>query len=178
MTDRQKSISVLAANTLAFTVCFMNWTLYGVLVTFLVDNGVHRWSASEVGWLIGVPVLSGSLLRLPVGIATDKWGGKPVFVALLLAAAVPMWFVSACDSYGAFLLAGLGFGLAGAAFAVGIAFTSVWWPRHLQGTALGIFGAGNAGAAITTLLAPSLLLALTDGGARLEGWRALPKIYA
>jgi NNP family nitrate/nitrite transporter-like MFS transporter len=178
MTDRQKSISVLATNTAAFTVCFMNWTLYGVLVTFLVDNGLYRWSASEVGWLIGIPVLSGSLLRLPVGIATDKWGGRPVYTALLLAAAVPMWLVSSCDSYAAFFLAGLGFGLAGTAFAVGIAFTSVWWPRHLQGTALGIFGAGNAGAAITTLVAPTLLLSLTDGGTSLEGWRALPRIYA
>ena len=178
MTERGHAIRVLTVNTLAFTVCFMNWTLYGVLVTFLVDNGIFRWSASEVGWLIGIPILSGSVLRLPLGLATDKWGGRPVYTALLLTAAVPMYLVSVCDSYGAFLLAGLGFGLAGTAFAVGIAFTSVWWPRHLQGTALGIFGAGNAGAAITTLLAPTILMSLTSGGTSLEGWRMLPKLYA
>lgn len=178
MTEKGKSIAVLTTNTLAFTVCFMCWTLYGVLVTFLVDNGIYRWNASQVGWLIGIPVLSGSLLRLPVGILTDKYGGKPVYAILLFVAAVPMALVSVCDSYAAFFVAGLGFGLAGTAFAVGIAFTSVWWPRHLQGTALGIFGAGNAGASITTLLAPTILKSLTDGGTRLDGWRTLPLLYA
>lgn len=178
MTDRGKSIAVLATNTLAFTVCFANWTLYGVLATFLRDNGLLRCTDSELGWLIGIPVLSGSIFRLPLGILTDKYGGKPVYTILLLVSAVPMWFVSSCDSYASFFLMGLGFGLAGTAFAVGIAFTSVWWPKHLQGTALGIFGAGNAGAAITTLLAPTLLRSLTNGGADLEGWRALPKMYA
>jgi NNP family nitrate/nitrite transporter-like MFS transporter len=89
-----------------------------------------------------------------------------------------MWLVGSCDSYGQFVAAGLGFGLAGTGFAVGIAYTSVWFPRNRQGTALGIFGAGNAGAAITTLLAPSLLRRLTSGGADIEGWRTLPKLYA
>jgi NNP family nitrate/nitrite transporter-like MFS transporter len=178
VTDRGKAVTVLAMNTVAFTVCFANWMLYGVLVTFLVDNGLFKWSASEIGWLIGIPVLSGSLLRLPVGIATDKWGGRPVFTVLLLASAIPMYLVGECDSYAQFFLAGLGFGLAGTGFAVGIAFTSVWFPAHRQGTALGIFGAGNAGAALTTLLAPSLLKSLTDGGTAIEGWRNLPRLYA
>jgi NNP family nitrate/nitrite transporter-like MFS transporter len=72
----------------------------------------------------------------------------------------------------------LSFGLTGGSFAVGIAFTSVWYHQEHQGTALGIFGAGNAGAALTTLGAPSLLGTLTDGGANLDGWRTLPVIYA
>jgi NNP family nitrate/nitrite transporter-like MFS transporter len=152
--------------------------LNGVLVTFLVDNQVFDWTASQMGLLIGIPVLTGSITRLPLGMLTDKYGGRPVYTTLMLAAAVPMYFLGRADTYGEFLLASLGFGLTGGSFAVGIAFTSVWYARSHQGTALGIFGAGNAGAAATTLGAPSLLGSLTAGGANLEGWRTLPTIYA
>ncbi len=169
---------VLALNTIAFTVCFAAWMLNGVLVTFLVDNQVFEWSASQMGWLIGIPVLTGSIIRLPFGVLTDKFGGRPVFTVLMLVAAVPMYLLGRADSYGDFLLASLGFGLTGCSFAVGIAFTSVWYSSRHQGTALGIFGAGNAGAAVTTLGAPTLLGWLTDGGANLDGWRSLPMIYA
>ncbi len=169
---------ILAINTLAFTVCFAAWMMNGVLITFLVDNGVHAWNPSEMGWLIGIPVLSGSVFRLPLGVATDKWGGRIVFGLLLLCSAVPMYLVSYCNTYWQFLLAGLGFGFCGTSFAVGIAYTSVWFPKHRQGTALGIFGAGNAGAALTSLGAPHVLNWLTSSGEQLEGWRTLPKIYA
>jgi NNP family nitrate/nitrite transporter-like MFS transporter len=152
--------------------------LNGVLVTFLVDNQIFDWSASQMGVLIGIPVLTGSLVRLPLGMATDKFGGRPVYALLMLFAAVPMYFLGRADSYADFLLGSLGFGLTGGSFAVGIAFTSVWYSRQHQGTALGIFGAGNAGAALTTLGAPTLLGSLTAGGANLDGWRSLPTIYA
>jgi NNP family nitrate/nitrite transporter-like MFS transporter len=150
----------------------------GVLITFLVANGVYDWDTAEMGWLIGIPVLTGSVARLPMGILTDRYGGRVVFGSLLLMSAVPMYMVSFADSYIAFILTGLGFGMTGSAFAVGIAYTSVWFSREHQGTALGIFGAGNAGAAITSLGAPTLLRLLTDGGANLDGWRTLPQLYA
>lgn len=169
---------ILAVNTFAFTICFAVWMMYGVLITFLVDNGVRSWTPSEMGWLIGIPVLSGSLFRLPLGLATDKWGGKVVFGILLLVAAIPTYLVSYCNTYWEFFFAGLGFGLSGTGFAVGIAYTSVWFPPNQQGTALGIFGAGNAGAAITSMGAPHLLNWLTAHGEHLESWRKLPKIYA
>ena len=169
---------VLGLNTLAFTVCFAAWMLNGVLVTFLVANQVFDWSASQMGWLIGIPVLTGSLVRLPLGMLADKVGGRPVYTLLMLAAAVPMSLLGRATSYTDFMLFSLGFGLTGGSFAVGIAFTSVWYSRRHQGTALGIFGAGNAGAAVTTLWAPSLLRSLTDGGANIEGWRTLPVLYA
>jgi NNP family nitrate/nitrite transporter-like MFS transporter len=152
--------------------------LNGVLVTFLVENQVFDWSPSQMGWLIGIPVLTGSLTRLPLGMLTDRFGGRPIYAALMLAAAVPMFFLGRADSYTEFLLLSLGFGLTGGSFAVGIAFTSVWYSREHQGTALGVFGAGNAGAALTTLGAPSILQRLTDGGANLDGWRMLPVIYS
>ncbi len=176
--EKRRAWWILAVNTLAFTVCFAAWMMNGVLITFLVDNGVHRWSPSEMGWLIGIPVLTGAVFRLPLGIATDKYGGRPVLGLLLLAIAVPMYLTSYCSTYGQFFMAGLGFGFAGTSFAVGIAYTSVWFPRHQQGTALGIFGAGNAGAALTSLGAPHLLNWLTRNGENIEGWRNLPRIYA
>ncbi len=178
MSDTARANSALAMSTLAFTLCFAVWTMNGVLVTFLVENGLFRWDTAQIGWLIGIPVLSGSLVRLPVGLLTDRIGGRKVYTGLLLLAAIPTWLLGEAHSYQAFLLGSLGFGLSGAAFAVGIAYSSVWFSKQRQGTALGIFGAGNAGSAITSLGAPYLLSRLTAGGTNLEGWRTLPRIYA
>lgn len=176
--DRRRAWWILVVNTFAFTVCFAAWMMNGVLITFLVDNGVFAWSPSEMGWLIGIPVLTGALFRLPLGIATDKWGGRIVYGLLLLFSAVPMYLVGYCNSYWQFFAAGLGFGFCGTSFAVGVAYTSVWFPRNLQGTALGIFGMGNIGAALTSLGAPHVLNWLTHDGQALDAWRTLPKVYA
>jgi NNP family nitrate/nitrite transporter-like MFS transporter len=176
--EKGKAISVLVMNTLAFTVCFAAWTLFGVLVTFLTDNGVFDWDKTQMGLLIGTPVLTGSIMRLPVGILTDKYGGRVVHTVLLLISALAMYLVSFANDFNGFLLGGLGFGLSGASFAVGIAYTSLWFSKERQGTALGIFGAGNAGAAITSLGAPSLLTYFTGNAQHLDGWRLLPQVYA
>jgi NNP family nitrate/nitrite transporter-like MFS transporter len=173
-----KAHKALFFNTLAFTICFAAWMLNGVLVTFLVDNQVFNWGPIEIGWLMGIPVLAGSIFRLPAGILTDKYGGKPIFGGLLLFSAIPMFLLSYANNFFWFALASFGFGLTGISFAIGIAYTSVWYPKNWQGRALGIFGAGNAGAALTTLLAPSILKYLTNNGANLENWKSLPVIYA
>jgi MFS transporter, NNP family, nitrate/nitrite transporter len=89
-----------------------------------------------------------------------------------------MFLLSQANSFFSFALYSFGFGLTGVGFAIGIAYTSVWYPKNWQGTALGIFGAGNAGAAITTLLAPTMLNNLTNQGEDIEKWRTLPIIYA
>ncbi len=145
----------------------MCWMMNGVLITFLVDNGIFEWTSSQMGWLIGMPVLSGAVTRLPVGLLTDKYGGRIVYGILMLLSAVFIYLVSAANSYGSFLILGLGFGITGASFAVGIAYTSVWFAREHQGFALGVFGAGNAGAALTSLGAPHLLNWFTANGADL-----------
>ncbi len=173
-----KSHKALFLNTLAFTVCFAAWMFNGVLVTFLADNQVFKWGPIEIGWLMGIPVLTGSIFRLPAGMLTDKFGGKPIYGSLLFICAIPMYLLSKADSFASFALCSFGFGLAGVSFSIGIAFSSVWYPRERQGTALGIFGAGNAGAALTTLFAPTMLNHLTNNGANLEGWRDLPVYYA
>jgi len=152
--------------------------LNGVLVTFLASNQVFDWGPVEIGWLMGIPVLTGSIFRLPAGMLTDRFGGKPVLGALFFICAVPMYLLSFADSFMEFALYSFGFGLSGVSFAIGIAYTSVWYPKKNQGTALGIFGAGNAGAALTLVFAPTLLNTLTDNGANIEGWRQLPVYYA
>ena len=178
MSDRTSANAALAMSTLAFFWCFACWTLNGVLGSFLVDTGLFHWNQEQLGWLIGIPVLTGSLLRLPVGMLADRFGGKRIYGGLLFLSAIPMWLLGSAHSYAGFVMASLGFGLTGASFAVGVAFTSSWFPKERQGTALGIFGAGNIGTALTALFAPSLLKFLTKGGADLEAWRMLPKLYA
>lgn len=173
-----KSHKALFLNTLAFTVCFAAWMMNGVLVTFLSSNRVFDWGPVEIGWLMGIPVLTGAIFRLPAGMLTDKYGGKPIYGGLLLFCAIPMYLLSYADTFLEFALCSAGFGMAGVSFSIGIAYTSVWYPKQRQGTALGIFGAGNAGAALTTLFAPTLLNHLTNDGSNVEGWRSLPVYYA
>jgi len=173
-----KAHRILFFNTLAFMICFSAWMLNGTLVSFLVDNHVFDWNPVQIGWLLGVPVLTGSIFRLPVGLLTDRFGGRYLYSLLMLISAVPMFLLSFTNSYAIFLLCSFGFGLTGASFAVGVAYTSVWYPTKWQGTALGIFGLGNLGAALTTLIGPSALQFLTDSGKNLDQWRLLPVIYA
>ncbi|MBK0368555.1 MFS transporter [Flavobacterium agrisoli] len=167
---------ILFLNTLAFTVCFACWTLNGVLVTYLVDNGIFDWSVVQVGWLLGIPVLTGAIMRLPMGILTDKYGGKYVYSFLLLFSSIPMFLLPFADSFLMFAILSFLFGMVGTSFAVGIGFTSVWYPKQWQGRALGIFGMGNAGAAITTFLIPSLLNYFSAGNPQ-NGWKIIPVIY-
>lgn len=169
---------ILFLNFLAFTVCFAAWMINGVLVTYLTNNGIFKWSTEQIGWLLGVPVLVGSVLRLPVGMLTDKFGGRWMMTIILILSAVPMYLLSFADSYGMFLLLSFCFGLAGSSFAVGVAYVSLWYPKEKQGTALGIFGAGNVGAAVTTMFAPGLLNRLTQNNTNLDAWRTLPQFYA
>lgn len=180
MNEGPSSIShrILVFNTLAFVICFAGWMLNGVLVTYLVDSGIFDWDLVQVGWLLGIPVLTGSVMRLPLGILTDKIGGRWVFSALLIGCAIPMYMLSRANSYAAFLALSFFFGLLGTSFAVGVSFTSVWYPKNWQGRALGLFGMGNIGSAVTTMLAPSMLKSLTGNGKDPEAWRQLPVIYA
>ncbi|MBS1926322.1 MAG: MFS transporter, partial [Bacteroidetes bacterium] len=119
MSNSSSNISgrILLLSTLAFTVCFAAWMINGVLVTFLVNNAVYKWNPVQIGWLLGVPVLVGAIFRLPLGILTDKFGGKSMMVFLLFFCAIPMYFLSHANSFISFLLLSFGFGLAGTSFA-------------------------------------------------------------
>src|SRR4029077_5509325 len=125
---------------------------------------------TQFGLLVGTPILSGSLIRIALGIWTDQYGGRSVYTAVMLAAAVATFFLTWASTYPEFLVAALFVGIAGGSFAVGIAYVSKWYPTEKQGTALGIFGAGNVGAAVTKFLAPFVLVAW--------GWHAVAQIWA
>jgi MFS transporter, NNP family, nitrate/nitrite transporter len=172
----QQSHKALILSTLAFTICFACWTMNGVLVTYLTENGIFNWSVTQTGWLLGIPILTGSVMRLPAGILTDKFGGKKVFVYLLLFCSVPLFLLPFAAGYGTFALLSFLFGLTGTSFAVGVAYTSVWYPKNWQGRALGIFGMGNAGASLTTFLAPSLIRYFSEKDP-MNGWKNVPLIY-
>jgi NNP family nitrate/nitrite transporter-like MFS transporter len=169
MASKQYSAwSVLASSTIAFTVCFAIWMMFAVIgipIKKMLDL-----NETQFGLLAATPVLTGSLIRLPLGMWTDTYGGRVVFFILMLACVVPIWFIGEATEYWHFLVLGLFVGLAGGSFSVGIAYVARWFPRQQQGLAMGIFGAGNSGAAVTKFVAPALLLAY--------GWAMVPKVYA
>lgn len=173
-----KAYGILFFSTFAFIICFAAWTINGVLVTYLVESNIFKWNSVQVGWLLGLPILSGAIFRFPIGMLTDKFGGKIVFTSLLIICSIPMFLLSYVNDFTIFAILSFIFGLTGASFACGIAYTSLWFPKSKQGTALGIFGMGTTGTALTAMFAPSLLNTLTELGSNPEGWRNLPQIYA
>lgn len=163
-----KAHKALAMSTLAFTVCFAVWTIFSIIgVKIKQDLGLNE---TQFGLLVATPVLTGSISRIFLGIWTEKYGGRLVFTVLMLATAVAVYLLASVQTYAVFLLAALGVGLAGGSFIVGIAYTSEWYDKRHQGTALGIFGAGNVGAAVTNFGAPFLVVAF--------GWEQTALIYA
>ncbi|MGD8429725.1 MAG: nitrate/nitrite transporter [Ectothiorhodospiraceae bacterium] len=158
----------LGMSTLAFTVCFAVWTIFSIIgVRIKQDLGLND---TEFGLLVATPVLTGSISRIFLGIWTEQYGGRLVYTLLMLVTAICVYLLSFVHTYVVFLIAALGIGLAGGSFIVGIAYTSSWFEKDKQGTALGIFGAGNVGAAVTNFGAPFLLVAL--------GWEKTAVVYA
>ncbi len=155
-------------STLSFTVCFAVWTIFSIIGIQIQKNlGLNE---TQFGLLVGTPILTGSLIRLILGVWTDQYGGRVVYVAVMLSAAVASWLLSYATTYEQTLIAALAVGIAGGSFAVGIAYVSRWYPTDKQGTALGIFGMGNVGAAVTKFLAPFVLVAY--------GWQAVARVWA
>ena len=159
---------MLSASTIAFTVCFAVWTIFSIIgVQIKRDLGLND---TEFGLLVGTPILTGSLVRFVLGLWTDRFGGRLVFTLVMLAAASATFFLSTVKTYEMFLVAALLVGVAGGSFAVGIAYTSRWFPKERQGTALGIFGMGNIGAAVTKFVAPFVMVAY--------GWQTVALVWA
>lgn len=155
-------------STVAFTVCFAVWTIFSIIgVQIKSDLGLNE---TQFGLLVGTPILTGSLVRLVLGVWTDQYGGRLVYTAVMLSAAVATWLLTFAYDYPTFLLAALGVGIAGGSFAVGIAYVSKWFATERQGIALGIFGAGNIGAAVTKFIAPFVMVTY--------GWKAVADIWA
>lgn len=176
----RRSRRILVISTIAFTLAFAVWLMFGVLgIPIRKEFGL---TDVELSWLVAAAILSGSLWRLPFGIVTDRVGGRKMMTFLLLAIALPTYLVSYAETYGQLLILALLFGLAGNAFNIGISWNSAWFPRERQGTALGVFGAGNVGASVTKLIGPTLISIVPAagliGGLFPGGWRFVPVLYA
>ncbi|MGE0606706.1 MAG: nitrate/nitrite transporter [Pirellulales bacterium] len=191
---------VMWLSTIAFTVLFAVWLMLGVLglkikadTSLMLGMAAASMSEAQIKaavesrfeWLLAISILSGALLRLNFGIWADTYGGRNVMVALLLFCAIPTALLSYATTFPQLLVCAALFGLAGNSFTVGIAWNSAWFPPEKKGTALGVFGAGNVGAAGTKLLVvlvPGILtlVPLTGylGGWIPGGWRIVPLIYA
>ena len=165
-----QSTQALTASTLAFTVCFAVWTIFSIIgIKIKNDLGLND---TQFGILVATPILTGSLSRLFLGIWSDQYGGRLVFTLQMLTTACAAYLLTKVSTYPMFIVAALGLGLAGGSFSVGITYVSKWYSKERQGTALGIFGMGNVGAAITNFGAPFLLIAM-DGQ-----WQGVAQIYA
>ena len=168
MKSNKKQISVLVSSTFAFTICFAVWMMFAVLgIPIKNQLGLNE---TQFGLLAAMPVLSGSLVRVPLGIWTDRYGGRIVFFVLMLASVVPIYLISYATAYWHFLALGLFVGLAGGSFSVGTPYVARWFDKERRGLAMGIFGAGNSGSALTKFVAPAIIAGF--------GWQMLPKVYA
>lgn len=171
---------VLTVSTMVFTLFFAVWVMFAIIG--LPMKKELKLSESEFALLVAIPILMGSLLRIPVGMLTDKLGGRVMMIGLLLVTSVPTYLVSRIETYDQALVLALLVGLAGVSFAIGIAWVSAWYPAEYQGFALGVFGTGNVGASITKLLAPTLVTLVGAGGLLggliAGGWRFVPAVYA
>jgi NNP family nitrate/nitrite transporter-like MFS transporter len=158
----------LGASTIAFTVCFAVWTIFSIIGLGVKDE--LGLSETQFGLLVGTPILTGSLARVLLGVWADQFGGRRVFAGVMILAAIATFLTSYAHTYGQLLIAALGVGLAGGSFSVGVTYVSKFFPQQKQGTALGIFGAGNVGSAVTKFLAPFVLVA--------AGWQSVAQIWA
>ena len=168
LSNSKKAWSVLIVSTLAFTVCFMVWMMFGVIG--IPIRKMLNLNATQFGLLTATPVLTGSLIRVPLGIWTDRYGGRIVMAALMAITVPAIWLMSYATQYWHFIVIGMFVGLAGGSFSVGTPYVARWFPRNRQGTAMGVYGAGNSGAAVNKFVAPVLLVAF--------GWAMVPQVYA
>jgi NNP family nitrate/nitrite transporter-like MFS transporter len=154
----------LFASFLHFDLCFMLWVLLGSLGIYIAD-GAHL-SAAEKGLVVAIPTLSGSLMRAPMGVLSDRFGGRRVGASMLVFLFVPLWVGwRAGDGLPALVAVGLMLGVAGSSFAVALPLASRWYPPERQGLAMGVAAAGNTGTVMANLAAPQL--------AERFGWHAV-----
>ena len=158
----------LTLSTIAFTACFAVWTIFSIIgVEIKKELSLNEF---EFGLLVATPILSGSLTRLFLGVWTEKYGGRLVFGGQMVLAGLATWALTWASTYAMYLVAALGVGLAGGSFIIGVAYVSRFYGAGKQGTALGIFGAGNVGAAVTKFVAPFVMVAF--------GWHGVAHVWA
>jgi len=149
------NLPTLLSSFLYFDISFMIWVMVGATSTFIVQD--FGLTPAQKGLMVGIPVLGGSLLRIPMGLLADRFGGKRMGMIGMLLTMIPLfwgwWFGNSLTEVQAF---GFLLGIAGASFAVALPLASRWYPPEHQGLAMGIAGAGNSGTVLATLFAPRI----------------------
>ncbi|MDP5273356.1 nitrate/nitrite transporter [Chengkuizengella axinellae] len=154
----------LFASFLYFDISFMIWVLLGPTGTFIVED--LGLSDFEKGMMVGIPVLGGALLRIPMGLLADRYGGKRIGQMGMILTMIPLaWGWLFANSLPQIYMLGFLLGVAGASFAVALPLASRWYPKKHQGLAMGIAGAGNSGTVFATLFGPRL--------AEMYSWQAV-----
>ena len=142
----------LALGTISFTVCFAAWGLISAFAPHF--RQVLHLSATQTAFLVAVPVLLGSLARIPMGMLTDRFGGRIIFSALMFFVALPLLLVPLAGTYRNLVIVAFFLGMAGSSFAVGVGYVSRWFSMEHQGSALGVYGLGNIGQSAAVFLGP------------------------
>lgn len=164
----RQGISALVVSTLAFMVTFAVWMMMGVIGIPIKEQ--LQINETQFGLLTATPVLTGAVLRLPMGMWTDRYGGRIVMLLLLVVSALPVYLISYATEFWHFLALGLVLGVVGASFSVGMPYVARFFDAKNRGFAMGIFGAGTTGAALNMFVAPLIVSAW--------GWQQVPKFYA
>ncbi len=150
--NRANAYTALILSTLAMIVCFMSWSNFAPLASQVAK--MFNLSVAERTLLLATPVLLGSIMRIPVGILSDRYGGKKVYLILMAFILIPLIMIPHVHSFGMLLFAALLVGMSGTSFAVGVSYASVWFPAEQQGLALGIVSMGNMGNAVAAMTLP------------------------
>lgn len=140
--------------TVAFAACFSAWGFLAPIAPEIQEE--LDLSNIQTSIMISIPVVLGSLLRIPLGLLTDRVGGRVVFTGMLFYSAAAAALVGFASSYATLIGAGFLLGAAGASFAVGVPFVAQWYPPEKQGFALGVYGMGNIGTAIAAFSIPAI----------------------
>ncbi len=152
----------LLSSFLYFDLSFMVWILLAALGVFISEQ--FQLDPAQKGFLVSVPLLGGTLLRIPMGLLSDRYGSRRIGLAGLAITMVPLFWAWLGGQHLSEIFAiGLLLGVAGASFAVALPLASRWYPAKYQGLVMGIAGAGNSGSVIAALFAPGL--------AEMFGWQ-------
>ncbi|WP_077624029.1 nitrate/nitrite transporter [Sediminibacillus massiliensis] len=157
----------LPLQTLNLVVGFMVWVLLSSLLSFILDD--ISITSQQAAWVTAIPVILGSILRIPMGYLTNLFGARMIFMISFILLIPPVYYLSIADSLADLLIGGLFIGIGGAVFSVGVTSLPKYYSKEKHGFVNGIYGAGNIGTAITAFAAPVIAAAI--------GWSATIQLY-
>jgi MFS transporter, NNP family, nitrate/nitrite transporter len=179
MNETRARTLVLSLSFIAFVLSFAAWLMFGVLGVKIQEE--FGLTDMQLGLLVTIALLNGSIWRLPFGMLADRWGGKRTMFMLVAFSALASLLVPFAYDYPTLLIAAFLVGMAGTGFTIGSAWNAAWFPKNQQGFAMGFFGMGNVGASVTKIIGPGLIAVVPAagylGGFVPGGWRFVPFLY-